>query len=91
VILRRGITALAHFAGETRYWAFVLKVGVLLFGGLSTLSVIVGDLLKGNLSIGKLAVYLTLWPIAGVFWGSAMWVYFLGIRWLKRRIAARQG
>ncbi len=63
--------------------SFVLRVGVLGWGGFMVIAMTAQDLIREPHShhetiyyVGLVAVNLLIWPIAGYFFGNSMWGYY---------------
>jgi hypothetical protein len=78
-------SAARHWSAEAGFWRFVLTGGVLLFGGLTSAWLIIDDSMTGMLTAPRFGMHLALGGVEGVFWGSAMWLCFRGVRSLSRR------
>ena len=89
-MLGRLRSAVKRWSAETRFIPFVLIWGFGLFGGSITASFIIFDLVDGTLNSHSLARVIEFWPIAGLLWGSAMWLYLLGAEWLAQRLSRRK-
>jgi hypothetical protein len=63
--------------------SYVLRVGVLGWGGLMVVAMTAQDLIRSPrlqhqtlYYVGEIAINLLIWPVAGYFWGKRMWDFY---------------
>ena len=85
--LARLRSAVKRWSVETRFIPFVLIWGFGLFGGSITASFIIFDLVDGTLNSHSFVRVIEVWPIAGLFSGSATWLYLRAANGLAQRLS----